>query len=141
METIIVEKKDGRVKSSADLLSVMMGLEDGKYKIIVKKSREQRTIAQNDLMWLWMQELERTFGQPKEDFYLYYCKKFLMRSVHLAKGILTRVYDTSSKLNTKQMSEFLTKIQADAATEFSVNLPSPSDRYFEEFYQTYVNNG
>lgn len=138
METITVEKRDGRVRCSTDLLSVLMGLKDGKYKIIVKQSRERRSVEQNALMWMWFAELEREFGQPKEDFYLYYCKKFLMRHIRLACGKETNVYDTSSSLDTKQMSEFLTKIQADAATEFGVALPTPADKYFEEFYQKHI---
>ena len=47
------------------------------------------------------------------------------------------VYDTSSGLNTKRMSEFMTKIQVDAAIEFGMNLPSPEDRYFDDFINEY----
>ena len=45
-----------------------------------------------------------------------------------------RIYNTSSKLNTEQMTEFLNKIQADALTELGITLPQPEDRFFEQFY-------
>ena len=40
-------------------------------------------------------------------------------------------------LNTTQMTEFMNKIQADAASELGIMLPIPDDRYFEAFYQQY----
>ena len=46
---------------------------------------------------------------------------------------LERIYNTSSKLNTEQMTEFLNKIQADAAQELGITLPLPTDRFFEQF--------
>ncbi len=47
------------------------------------------------------------------------------------------INDTSSRLNTKQMTDFMMKIQADAASELGITLPVPDDRYFEDFYQQY----
>lgn len=47
---------------------------------------------------------------------------------------LEHIYNTSSKLNQEQMSEFLTKIQIDALTELGITLPKPEDRFFEQFY-------
>jgi hypothetical protein len=35
------------------------------------------------------------------------------------------------------MTVFLNQIQADAASEFGIALPSPEDRYWEEFYNEY----
>ena len=48
-----------------------------------------------------------------------------------------RIYTTSSKLNMEQMTEFLNKIQADAAQELGITLPQPEDRFFEQFYQQF----
>ena len=47
---------------------------------------------------------------------------------------MERIYNTSSKLNMEQMTEFLNKIQVDAATELGITLPKPEDRFFEQFY-------
>ena len=37
----------------------------------------------------------------------------------------------------EEMTEFLNKIQADAATELGITLPLPEDRFFEQFYQQF----
>jgi hypothetical protein len=57
--------------------------------------------------------------------------------VTIIGGQEVTVNDTSSMLNTAQMSDFMTKIQADAATELGITLPLPSDRYYEEFINEY----
>jgi hypothetical protein len=36
-----------------------------------------------------------------------------------------------------QFADFLTKIQADAATELGITLPDPKDKYWEEFERYY----
>jgi hypothetical protein len=35
------------------------------------------------------------------------------------------------------MTVFLNKVQADAAVEFGITLPSPEDKYWEDFYNEY----
>ena len=45
------------------------------------------------------------------------------------------VYTTSSRLNTKQMTDFLNNIKTDAASELGIMLPLPDDR----FYQAFIN--
>ena len=36
------------------------------------------------------------------------------------------------RLNTVQMTDFLNKVKADAATELGITLPLPEDRYYNE---------
>lgn len=133
---MIVKKQDGLVSAGADLDCLFATLPNGTYDVIVKRHREQRTISQNDLMWMWLACIEDATGTPKKDVYLHYCKKFLLRRVTFGNDA-EMVYDTSSQLDTKRMGEFLDKIQADASTEFGITLPNPQDRYFEQFFQTY----
>ena len=40
-------------------------------------------------------------------------------------------------LNTEQMTTFLNQLQADAASELGITLPTPQDRFWEAFYQDY----
>lgn len=108
-------------------------LANGSYTITIKKANEKRSIPQNDLMWMWLTCIERETGTPKDDVYMYYCKKFLMKTIQVGNK-MERIYNTSSKLNMEQMTEFLNKIQVDAATELGITLPKPEDRFFEQFY-------
>lgn len=136
MRQIIITKESGQVKGAADIDGLLALLPNGKYDVVVKRHREQRTLSQNDLMWMWLKCIEDVTGTPKQDVYLHYCKKFLLRSVSIGNKTET-VYDTSSRLNTQQMSDFLDKIQADAGAEMGIMLPTPQDKYFEVFFQTY----
>ena len=132
-KTVIMTKNDGRLTFDVELPYVFSLLANGKYTITIKRANEKRSIPQNDLMWMWLTCIERETGTPKDDVYMYYCKKFLMKTIQVGNK-MERIYNTSSKLNQEQMSEFLTKIQVDALTELGITLPKPEDRFFEQFY-------
>ena len=132
-KTVIMTKNEGRLTFDVELPYVFSLLANGKYTITIKRAKEKRSIPQNDLMWMWLTCIERETGTPKEDVYMYYCKKFLMKTIQIGNR-MEHIYNTSSKLNQEQMSEFLTKIQVDALTELGITLPKPDDRFFEEFY-------
>ena len=133
---VTMKKQDGRLTFDTELAYLFSTLSNGTYTITVKKVQEKRSIAQNDLMWMWLTCIENETGTPKDEVYMYYCKKFLMRTVTMGQR-QERVYMTTSKLNTEQMTEFLNKVQADAQTELGITLPTPQDRFWEAFYQDY----
>ena len=130
---IILTKKDGRLVFDQEPAAVFDFLANGQYVITIKRMSTKRSIAQNDLMWMWFECIERETGTPKDDIYMYYCKRFLCKIIEVG-GHQEKIYNTSSKLNKEQMTEFLNKIQADAASELGIRLPLPEDRFFEQFY-------
>lgn len=136
MKVVVLKKTDGQVKLDVNLDYLFSTLKNGTYNLIIKRANEKRTLSQNDLMWMWFKCIEEETGTEKNDIYMYYCKKFLCKVVRVGEKV-EKIYETSSRLNTKQMSEFMTKIQADAASEFGITLPIPEDRYFEVFYQQF----
>ena len=131
-----MKKQDGRLTFDQELPYLFSTLANGTYSITVKKVQEKRSIAQNDLMWMWMTCIQNETGTPKDEVYMYYCKKFLMRTVKVGEK-MERIYMTTSKLNTEQMTEFLNKVQADALSELGIRLPTPQDKFWEAFYQDY----
>ena len=131
-----MKKQDGRVTLDTELAYLFSTLQNGTYTITVKKVSEKRSIAQNDLMWMWMTCIQNETDTPKDEVYMYYCKKFLMRTVKVGEK-MERIYMTTSKLNTEQMTEFLNKVQADALSELGIRLPTPQDKFWEAFYQDY----
>ena len=135
-KVVTLRKNDGRLTFDTELAYVFSTLANGTYHITIKRASEKRSIPQNDLMWMWLACIERETGTPKDDIYMYYCKKFLMKTIQVGEK-WERIYTTSSKLNTEQMTEFLNNIQADAASELGITLPQPTDRFFEQFYQQY----
>ena len=134
MAKVVTMKKDGeRLMFDQELPYVFSLLSNGTYTITIKKASQKRSIPQNDLMWMWLTCIERETGTPKDDVYMYYCKKFLIKTITMGNK-QERIYNTSSKLTSEEMTEFLNKIQADAATELGIRLPLPEDRFFEQFY-------
>ena len=137
MAKVVTMKKEGeRLVFDTELPYIFSTLANGTYHITIKKASQKRSIPQNDLMWMWLACIERETGTPKDDVYMYYCKKFLMKTISIGSR-QERIYNTSSKLSSEEMTEFLNKIQADAAAELGITLPQPEDRFFEQFYAQY----
>lgn len=134
MKQVTIRKEDGQVRVDTNLDYLFSTLRNGVYTLTIKRASEKRTVAQNDLMWMWFACIENETGTAKEDVYNHYCKKFLSKPDPMGEGFIN---DTSSRLNTKQMTDFMKKIQADAASEYGITLPVPEDRYFEDFYLQY----
>jgi hypothetical protein len=134
MAKVVTMKKEGeRLVFDTELPYIFSTLANDTYHITIKKASQKRSIPQNDLMWMWLACIERETGTPKDDVYMYYCKKFLMKTISIGSR-QERIYNTSSKLSSEEMTEFLNKIQADAASELGIRLPLPEDRFFEQFY-------
>ena len=136
VKQIILTKRDGRLVFDQEPAAVFEFLSNGQYVITIKRMPTKRSIAQNDLMWMWLACIERETGTPKDDIYMYYCKKFLMKTICVG-GKYERIYTTSSKLNSEEMTMFLNNIQLDAKQELGITLPRPEDRFFEAFYQQF----
>lgn len=135
-KTVTMIKREGRVVFDQELAPIFDLLSNGTYTITIKRASEKRSIPQNDLMWMWLECIERETGTQKDDVYMYYCKKFLMKTIQVGDR-MERIYTTSSKLNKEQMTEFLNRIKDDALVELGIRLPEPNDRFFEQFYAQY----
>ena len=122
---------------NVDLDGLLSTLRNGVYTMTIKRKSERRSVDQNALMWMWFTCIQDATGTPKEDVKLYYQSKFLRKWVSLAGEAPTMVVLETSKLSTEQFTEFLNNIQADAASELGITLPTPEDRAFEMFYQEY----
>ncbi|MCC8176219.1 MAG: hypothetical protein LUC85_04160 [Bacteroidales bacterium] len=87
-------------------------------------------------MWLWFRCLEETSGQPKEDFHTFYKTLFLAYETVINDRAVTLIGGTRN-LDTARMTRFLEQVQAHAATEWGVTLPSPDDPAFPRFLDKY----
>lgn len=132
---IILTKEGGKVRFSKDLEMVLSTLKNGKYILAIKGYREQRTINQNSLFWLWMQCLSRETGSEPMEFYRYFESKYLSRPSSIDGELI--VIDRIKYLDTRQMTELMEKVKAEVATEYGITLPLPEDLYFEQFVNAY----
>lgn len=112
-------------------------LTNGVYTLTITRVVKKRSLAQNRLMWMWFKCLEDETGQPSQDWHDYYCKKFVSREMVTPDGEIVSLAGHTSTMNTAQMTDFLNKVQADAATEWGVTLPLPEDLGYDEFRLQY----
>ena len=137
MADAILTKRDGVVTMDKSFDYLCSTLKNGIYTISIKRKVEPRTLSQNALMWLWFSCIEKETGTDKLDIHDFYCRKFLIRQICVS-GHAISVVGSTSKLNTIQMKNFMDKVQADAATEFGINLPLPADKYYNDFIDEYL---
>lgn len=138
MSKTFLVKKDGEISMGTSFDYLCSKLRNGRYVVKIERHSEKRSLDQNALMWLWFTCIEHETGTEKIDIHDYYCSKFLRRVV-VVNGEETVVVGSTSKLNTVQMTDFLNKVQADAADEIGIKLPLPEDRFYSEFVDEYKN--
>ena len=137
METsTTLTKKEGNVSMDKSFDYLCSLLSNGVYVLSIKRKTEPRTVSQNALMWMWFKCMEDCTGTEKQDWHDYYCCKFLLKETDIGGKRFTVIGGTS-KLNTVQTSNFMDKVQADAAAEWGITLPLPADRYYQEFINHY----
>lgn len=129
-------KKDGAVSTERPFDFYCSQLRNGTYTVTIKRKSEPRTLSQNALMWLWLKCLEDATGQPAEDWHEYFKTKFNPKLVGV-NGKVYRIGSSTARLSTTQMSDYMSKIQAEAAAEYGIVLPLPSDRYYQDFVERY----
>ena len=131
-KTISISKQKGKVLNLDVIhkqLDCVLNLSaNGEYELSLGKRMSKRSLDQNALMWKWFSLLEEGSGTSSQDYHDYYCKKFLKRIVSVGNHDEVVVGGTRN-LNTAEMAEFLTKVQADVASEFGIALPTAEDLY------------
>jgi len=107
------------------------------YEVIIRPYKKNRTLAQNNLMWMWLNHIavffEKEHGQRfsdeawKEEFQ----EKYLgYKVIKTPSGPKKKLIGTSG-LNIAQFTEFLNNVERYANTELGINLPHPEDIYYE----------
>lgn len=140
MNSFPIYKDNGEIKNIENITrwleTKLSLLGNGNYTLSIKKAIKGRTIIQNNLMWMWFECIAQETGNTKEDIHDYYCSKFLKRYIEINGEIVETVGGTSN-LDTVAMTNFLNLVQADAASEFGISLPTPDDYRFEQFSDIY----
>ena len=123
------------------VIDYLNGLPDNKQYIVeIKRKREQRSIDQNRLYFLWLSCIMAETGEHKDALHEYFKQYFLGVDEYLVFNKHQIIMPKSTtKLDTKQMTDYLERIQQFASAELGIALPNPEDRYWDEFYNHYKN--
>lgn len=145
MKAVVVIKNKGVVVNADEVRSnLYMWLNDaanGNYTLSFEKVKKPRSNEQNKLMWVWFTCVARSWSEASGSLFTaqnvhdFYCTKFL--PVTLPNG--ETVTNGTSKLTSEQFTEFLNKVQSDAATEYGITLLSIADPMYEIWSKQYIN--
>ena len=78
-EAILIKEK-GVVTLNKSFDFMCSQLRNGRYRLIIERYTEPRTLSQNALMWLWFTCIEQETGTDKQDVHDYYCNLYLRRT-------------------------------------------------------------
>lgn len=95
----------------------------------MKPNKDSRSLKQNRLYWEWLKVLEET-GNTKDAMHNYLREMYLGCEFEKVRGHLIKVIPSTTKLNVKEFSEYLLKIDL-FAQDIGVILPRPEDLYYD----------
>ena len=136
--------KNGRIKSATTTYINTIEPEP-LMEVIVRPHKKNRSLAQNNLLWLWLREMARFLDVEhgikctpeglKEEFQ----DRFLGHTPYTASDGVTRSrIRGTSELNTQDFTDFLVRLEAYAIAELSCTLPRPEDIYLEALARSAV---
>jgi hypothetical protein len=114
-------------------------LPDGKkYIVEIKVKRENRSIPQNRLYWLWLTCLMDETGEHKDNLHEYFKQYYLGTYERIVFGrYRISVIQSTTTIDTLMFTNYLNRIEQFAASELGIVLPRPEDEVWAEFYEKY----
>ena len=105
----------------------------------LSEKREKRTIDQNSLYWLWLSCIMNETGEYKDRLHEVFKQKFLGTENILVFDNQFQITKSTTQLDTKQMTDYLNRIQEFSNAELGILLPNPEDLVWADFYEHYKN--
>jgi len=96
------------------------------FSIVIAPYKKNRSLDQNNLYWKWIGIIARESGNDPEHTHDALKQRFLL-PVFVSIGTMTFEVRSTKKLKVAEMSEYMTAVQAMAATELGLVLPVPED--------------
>ena len=133
------KKERGTIANSQSIRSTLdmwlNTISNGDYVMTVERVQKPRSNPQNRLMWVWFTCIAQAWSEATgrvftpENVHDAYCLLYL--PVTMPNG--ANIPGSTSKLTTEEFTDFLNKVQADAETEYGIQLPNPDDALYYQF--------
>jgi hypothetical protein len=101
------------------------------HEVAIRPFKSKRSIEQNRLMWMWIDLIRVHVGDSTGNFFsgeevhAWLKEKFLPVRIVDISGTAVKCAATTTKLNTKEMADYLTTIERFCASEMGLFLPIP----------------
>lgn len=117
-------------KRKQEAINYILGLEGNKWEVVIQEHKRKRSLSQNRLMWMWIPYLAKNFGYSDDEMHEELKYAFIGEQSYTNRKGIKRVRPKSTTdLKTKEMAEYLTKIEI-LANNHDVILPIPHDYGF-----------
>ena len=96
----------------------------------VRKDKRTRSVVQNAYYWFLLTMLEYDTGNDKNDLHIYFKEKYLRKEsnfIELTKIEVIEYTQSTTKLSTIEMEDYLEKIRIFASRELGCFLPLPGE--------------
>ena len=121
-----IGSKQGLGRFMADLAADLNRWDGEKpLRMQLTEPKASRSLDQNRLYWKWIAIIADSIGEDNDTVHDVLRLKFL--TVRLSKIDNRAVASSTTKLNTKEMSEYMEKVKVWAQTFLNVTLPLPED--------------
>jgi hypothetical protein len=125
---MIIRTQDDKNKA---LNRISLLVLDKPWKIEIKPYKKNRSNSQNRLYWQWMTCIGNEIGYESEELHAIMADKFLPDVFVEYGGKQIKQDKSTSRLNTKEFTEYLERIDRFSVQELGIMLPSPEDIYYE----------
>jgi hypothetical protein len=125
MRYILIDEQRRR-----NAINELQGLDISKLiEVTIKPHKKNRSNSQNNLMWMWLPDIARHFGYTEDELHELLKVRFLGIEEKIVDGRTLIQPISTTKLTTKQMAEYLTKIEILARAN-NIRLKIPDDYKF-----------
>lgn len=98
------------------------------WEVTIRPHKSKRSIDQNSLYWSWLSIIADETGNTANDIHEWCRDEFLPCSEIKVAGVAHLARPSTTALTTKEMTDYLNRIEAWAGTDLGIILPSPDDR-------------
>ena len=106
------------------------------YKVTVEEYKAKRSTNQNSLYWLWMKEISQKYYETRGKLHSdqvwaeYFKQNFIESTISEIRGEVVKLAKTTTKMTTKEFTDYLEQIDIYAGSEMEIILPHPDDLYY-----------
>lgn len=131
-----------RIRNNNDKRAIagyILKLPDGKaYDVTISLKRAKRSLNQNRMYWMWLNCISDDTGGHKDQIHTELKAMFMpKKEVSTIDGELIKVPKSTTELNTKEFTDYLTQVQVFAASELGIILPVPEDEVWNIFVEQF----
>jgi hypothetical protein len=125
MREHLITDQPSHFKATKDVMTLDL---TKKWVVTIKRYRKPRSLSQNALLHSWIDIIADHTGHDQDEIKGFLKDKFLpLVEINLGKRARL-VRASTARLATEEMSKFMDKIYAFAATDLGLTLPSPQER-------------